>query len=537
MGIQQPGRRNEAQKIRNEAAELAFLRAPAVQLSNGEETDYRDSGGELNFIANHTKGLPHDSNGFVEPSAYLTLLTALTSCDPIDFESIPLGPASLPPGRTLRRFANPQAGAAFDLEGPDGPSLTIPPAPRIDSAENAAEMGELYWMALLRDVNFTNYAADPTVAMAVDSLNNEFSDFRGPSPVTSDNLFRGFTPGDLAGPYISQFLLRGNAIDGLPDGEGGKVEDGFIQFGTLLIDQRQRTVMPGVDFMTGFPQWLDVQNGLDPASDGIFNAFDPTRRFIRNARDLGNYVHFDRLYQAYLNAGLLLLGMEAPFDLGNPYLPLRSQNQEGFGTFGADHILTLLTEVTTRALKAVWYQKWFVHRRLRPEALGGLINLNMMGTPIPEINPEILGSSVLGQVQAITGTYLLPMLFPEGSPMHPAYGAGHATVAGGCVTMLKAFFAESFVLPEPYFVANADGTALDIYSCPEPLTVGGELNKLAANISIGRNMAGVHWRTDYTESVKLGEAIAIGLLEEQASTYNENQFFTLTKFDGETIRI
>ena len=35
---------------------------------------------------------------------------------------------------------------------------------------------------------------------------------------------------------------------------------------------------------------------------------------------------------------------------------------------------------------------------------------------------------------------LLPMAFPEGSPMHPAYGAGHATVAGGCVTMLKAFF-------------------------------------------------------------------------------------------------
>ena len=24
--------------------------------------------------------------------------------------------------------------------------------------------------------------------------------------------------------------------------------------------------------------------------------------------------------------------------------------------------------------------------------------------------------------------------------MHPAYGAGHATVAGGCLTMLKAFF-------------------------------------------------------------------------------------------------
>ncbi len=33
------------------------------------------------------------------------------------------------------------------------------------------------------------------------------------------------------------------------------------------------------------------------------------------------------------------------------------------------------------------------------------------------------------------------------------------------------------------------------------LTVAGELNKVAANVSIGRNMAGVHWRSDYTESV------------------------------------
>jgi hypothetical protein len=36
-------------------------------------------------------------------------------------------------------------------------------------------------------------------------------------------------------------------------------------------------------------------------------------------------------------------------------------------------------------------------------------------------------------------SYLLPLAFPEGSPTHPAYGAGHATVAGACVTILKAF--------------------------------------------------------------------------------------------------
>ena len=38
------------------------------------------------------------------------------------------------------------------------------------------------------------------------------------------------------------------------------------------------------------------------------------------------------------------------------------------------------------------------------------------------------------------GNWLLPMAFPEGSPMHPSYGAGHATVAGACTTILKAWF-------------------------------------------------------------------------------------------------
>lgn len=149
------------------------------------------------------------------------------------------------------------------------------------------------------------------------------------------------------------------------------------------------------------------------------------------------------------------------------------------------------------------------------------------------IDGEVLGSGVLGQVIANFGTALLPQVFPEGSPTHPSYGAGHATVAGACVTILKAWFDESFVLPGPVLVPDAAGTAL----VPGPavdLTVGGELNKLAANIAIGRNAAGVHWRSDYTRSVKLGEEIAIRLLQEQKQTYNENHHLTLTRFDDRT---
>lgn len=134
------------------------------------------------------------------------------------------------------------------------------------------------------------------------------------------------------------------------------------------------------------------------------------------------------------------------------------------------------------------------------------------------------------------GTYLLPMPYPEGCPVHPAYPAGHAAFIGASVTVLKAFFRESLVIPAPV-VATDDGLALEPYSGP-PLTVGAELNKLAANVALGRDTAGVHWRTDGVEGMNLGEAVAIGVLTDLRATYTETfGGFSLTRFDGTTIAI
>ena len=102
------------------------------------------------------------------------------------------------------------------------------------------------------------------------------------------------------------------------------------------------------------------------------------------------------------------------------------------------------------------------------------------------------------------------------------------------MTILKAFFDESFVIPDPV-EASADGLQLVPYNGPG-LTVGGELNKLASNVAIGRNIAGVHWRSDATESLKLGEEIAIRYLREEHACFNERfDGFALTRFDGTTI--
>jgi hypothetical protein len=499
--------------------------------------------------------LPHDQRSAeVDRIAYKALLKAVNSGKYNDFERIPLG--TQPPEK-LQKLIDPEAGLAFDLEGPDSHAVTMRPAPRIDSDEAAAEMAELYWMALLRDINFTEYDIHPMIQQAADSLSNEFpgyfQELRDSSRhITSLTVFRGITKGDLVGPYLSQFMLKGNKDAVLNREE----KHGWIKYGTSSIDQRHVVAIKDIDYMTDYDNWLKVQNGLnktvnplnDPVDDNGDKLFDPIPRFIRNMRDLATFVHYDASYQPYLSACFYLLRLPASFDPGNPYK--NSATQLGFGTFGEPHILSLVTEVATRALKAVWFQKWFVHRRLRPEAFGGLIHNYKTKNANCPISKKILNSSVLPRIfdrnkdlnlrhnRYDNGTYLLPQVFLEGSPAHPSYGAGHATVAGACVTVLKAWFDEDFPIANPV-VPNHDGTELELYngSGKNQLTVGGELNKLAANIAIGRNMAGVHYRSDYTEALKLGEAIAIGILEEQKITYTEKYSFILTKFDGRRIKV
>jgi membrane-associated phospholipid phosphatase len=418
---------------------------------------------------------------------------------------------------------NPQAGLAFDLEGADSHQLAIPPAPAFASAEEAGEIVEDYWMALLRDVPFAQYRTNALAHAAADDLTH-LSDFKGPKKdgrVTARTLFRGLTSGDLRGPYLSQFFW-------LP-----------APYGANYVEQRMATIVPGIDYMTKIDDWLEVQNGCRPSQP---LSYEPQRRYMINGRDLAQWVHVDVLFQAYFIACLCMQSMGVPANPGNPYNT--SETQDGFGTFGPPHFKTLVSEVATRALKAIWFQKWLVHRRLRPEAFAGRVHLTMTNVANDPIHTDVLTSKVLplildhnNDLNGGPGTYLLPQAYPEGSPLHPSYGSGHATVAGACVTILKALFDETFVIPTPVVPDAGDPTRLIPYSGPD-LTVGGELNKLASNVAMGRDFAGIHWRSDGTESLKLGEQLAISILRDQKATYNENfSGFTFTKFDGTPITV
>lgn len=277
----------------------------------------------------------------------------------------------------------------------------------------------------------------------------------------------------------------------------------------------------------------------------------------------------------HFNAALLLLSGGARFTPGNPYTGDLGKREAGFGVLGGPHILALVSEVATRALKIVWNQKWQVNLRLRPEAYGGLVHVQNIGIggsggKRPYGLPGWVGKTEAAkQVKAKHKSLLLPMAFTPGSPVHPAYGAGHATVAGACVTVLKAFF-QTFEtvngkeVPIPFVYDEkknpkalkertnpfGNGSPISSYATgieggpdgdygtrtPLPkgvadkLTIEGELNKLAMNVAMGRSIGGVHWRTDNSRSLMLGEALAARILADITTDANENPTFEFRSF-------
>lgn len=493
--FQSSGRLSRGYELRIEAAR-AQEKLPAPEYSpNGDESRYE------NLIAGFSKGLPHNGFGEVDRSAYEKLKRALISGDANDFDAIPVGgPVKL---------ANPQAALAYQLDGADSRDLGMIPAPAFASEEQGGELAELYWQALARDVPYAMYGKEPITVAAIEDL-RRFEQFKG---IDAGRLFRGNTPGDRIGPYFSQFIWKD------------------VPYGSQVIIQKYNSPTAGRDFMVEPDDCLQIQRGAE-ATDSIVHA--PSTRYIRSGRDIGEWVHSDYPFQGFLNAALILLSYgDNALKFDHPYRD--SRNQAGFVTLGGPDILTLVAHASACAMKAAWYQKWLVHRRLRPEAYGLRVHHHVTGGRSYPIAEKLLSSEALARVQTATGHALLPMAYPEGCPTHPSYPAAHAVIAGACLSVLKAFFNEEFVIPDPV-LARPNGFSLAPYR-GDDLTVGGELTKLASNISLGRDFAGLHWRSDSVEGMKLGEQVAIRMLMDAKLTYNEKYDFSFTRLDGSEIRI
>jgi hypothetical protein len=493
------------------AATKQALVAIAAHPTNGDELLPDKCG-------TYTKCLKQTSPGKVDLAAYADFAGAIASGSFAAFNAMTLGGP-----RTLN---DPMGSYAPTFMGADSsqfgvPSVPAPPA--LASPAYATELIEIYWCSLLRDVPFGDYHGNSTAQAAAEELSfaPEYAGPKDNGRVTPALLFRGNFAGEAIGPYVSQLLVQPTNLGALP------------------FAQKYVTYKAGIDYMTDLDTWFDVQKGIPT---GVVDQPEAAPVYLRDGRGLAAYTHVDELYQAYFTAYLVLGSMKAPANPGSPYIGSKTQN--GFGTFGGPDIAAMLGMVAKIALNAVWYQKWFVHLRHRPESGAGLVHLIKSGESFSaHPHASVLNSAAVAASFNKYGSYLLSQPFPEGSPAHPAYPTGHGTVGGACITLLKFFFDGSFVFNNPQ-TPNSDGTALMPWNYdpatgdPGVLTLNGELHKLAHNITFGHGLhGGIHWRSDSDSSMLLGEAVAIAFLNDLACTYAEPFSISFTKLDGSTATI
>lgn len=483
-----------------------------------------------------SKTLTHNSTtGFALKSDVDDMISAIKDRSASSLAQIRQDPAS------VRPFVNLMAGSNFSLIGIDAQATrTQVKRPLADSERGMFELAEVYSKSLLRDVSFWDLesGANATAQQHLVYLNG-FSD-KSSAPLDSKQsidakrLHRGQLPGDLEGPYISQFLYSS------------------FRSGSLQVDQKFR-VEGDVEETTSFPDWLRMQHGelhLTPAAPS-----SPGVAYLHSPRGLASIVHTDPLYQFYYNATLVCqeLGLEPEFGGASPV-----NSNWISGSF--DDILQAVAGVSVEALKAAWFHKWNLNLGIRPEVLAQRIDL-VQSQPT-SIAPLILNcpgfatmrtysegklSGLLSEVKQASldgSSCLLKLVYPEGSPVHPTFPAGHAVVSTACVTVLKAMLrldSQGTPLPWPGAVEHSiDGVSKVPYPQQPTLTIIGELNKLASNIASGREWAGVHFRSDFTHL--LGEQVAIRYLQDLSCTYSERYSdlftgWTLSKFDQSVIKI
>lgn len=470
-------------------------RVRAATAARGEYLSSRGNGDEERYaahryIGNFTKGLPHEPDGLVSADAYNSLVRALEL----------RYPALLDPGasRSLHRIVAEAVQPGGELAGCDYTGFFVPPAPTLASARTAADLIELYWLALTRDVPYANFADHPTIAKACADL-SRLTDFEAPranGKITPQTIFRG--PGrSLTGPYLSQFFWL----------------DVPVELGGPSPQRRSMPVRR--DSLTDRASWLAAQSGAIAAD---LTPRDGARRYMQTGRDLTDYLWQLNSAVAWRNAAAIIAA-----------LPDEARTD----AFSFDDVVAMIAFSASISGDAMFYQKMYVQRRVRPEAVGGLVDNGPRGSPL---HPDIWATPALDLVRARFETRLLPQAYLEGSPPHPAYPAGHGTLAGTGVTVLKAVVNEAYVLPAPV-VPSRDGTRLEPYIGP-PLTLGSELDKLAENCALGRDTAGVHFRSDSYAGLRLGEAAVLSLMRDRVTSVGDGApTYSLTTVDGAKVTI
>jgi membrane-associated phospholipid phosphatase len=454
------------------------------------------------------------------------------------------------------RLVDPYSLFDVEMEGKYKSTFTIPLAPHPLSNQAAAELLEVYAMALLRDFDLRYFDYGITydnqmfsdIRFTLDELSNYFDPPRrlystGARTLEFCTLFRGNSKGDLIGPYISQFFFYETAV------------------GNYILDQKyylldKNNPNPDLSYNFGITQsyFIDLWNGVPKSSNLNMNF-----RYLTTLRDMATYINRDQVWQPFFVAATILLNRGIPTGF---YTSSRTSDSGRFINLGVVDLYNLMMKAVKLAMNAAWVWKWSQLKQ-RPEEMAYQVHISKTQPPDLSLNfPSFLlnNQTILQSIYNKYGNYLMPLSYSAGSPCHPSYPAGHATIAGAMSTILKAWFncdcmmtavfpdvsgQKLFIHKEKYYIdGNNDSTYTtahrpyaDVLLDKMYLNIGHELDKMASNCSYSRCMAGIHYRSDSESGILLGEQIAIELLKDEVNKYNDKIAFQFRKRNGEVIKI
>lgn len=455
-----------------------------------------------------TKGFQHNKEtGLLDtPVEYKKYLKALEKGDYRLLDKLNLG----------KPLVDPFASLNLELVGRPQCSIKLPKPPKISSAQLAGELLVDYAHQLTIDLPFVDWS-DEELKPILTALTNS-KNYPGPVPLTANNLFRHK---EEVGPFVSQLFYLG------------------FNNGSLRTEQKYMLAPAGSPFYgTTKEEMINIQNGQYPPNK---TQVGPNPLYIHSQRGLATIVHTDPPCQFGLQAAFVLNSLNAKANPGW----IKHKNSARFINGGFSDLVTLLGMGCDIPLEHAWYQKWQIYRSLRPEAFSLLVQNVKDGTQANNpfnLSNVVLKSPLLDLVKEKFGSYLLPLQYPEGSPLHPSYPAGHATIAGFLRLILLCYYdgAQKWSdLNKTVVQSSADGTTLIPFNGQnlDQMTVESELSKYAWNISSARDMAGVHFWSDCYYGILLGEKAAVAVMRDRLAQFKEDIILKVTGFDGKEIII
>ena len=336
------------------------------------------------FSGSYSKALLHDGLGVPNAASWLSLKNALTTGELLRLRQHHR--VGRPAGGPTPSLNGPQGALAFDLEGLDSHATVIPPAPRVASAQTAAEAGRALLgcsagrRAVYRIlVEFPGGAGrgghEQSVVPQKQSANNQF-----PFPVTTRRIC---SAGSSFLATVTSRAVR-LAVYGLSRPSSARQP----------LSQQYQTFLPvgggGSEFMTSVERVpTDPKRWRLGPPIGLSIPHSVSSGMVETSPRIPTS---DVLYQAYFVAFLVLAGMGAPPNPGNPYIG--SRTEKAFGTLGGPDAAGTVAEMATRALKAAWFHKWIKDLRMRPEEYGALVQAKLTNTtPVPQAAGRCIATS------------------------------------------------------------------------------------------------------------------------------------------------